>query len=198
MRGPRPDLLTARYNHTATLLGNGKVLVTGGFGGVTSTLQNVGAALASAELYDPTSGTWAAAASMSTARMNHTATLLASGDVLVTGGTGGSVTLATAEIYHPASDTWTPAASLSTARQFHAAQILSSGAVLVVGGLNDSSNAVFGVGSAELYDPVANTWSTAGSMVTHRQHFILAGLGDGRVLLDGGTPNASGLPEFYH
>jgi NAD(P)-dependent dehydrogenase (short-subunit alcohol dehydrogenase family) len=68
----------------------------------------------------------------------------------------------------------------------------------IVGGLNDSSNAVFGVGSAELYDPVANTWSTAGSMVTQRQHFILAGLGDGRVLLDGGTPNASGLPEFYH
>jgi hypothetical protein len=78
------------------------------------------------------------------------------------------------------------------------AQILSSGTVLVVGGLNDTSSAVFGVSSSEVYDPVANSWSAAGSMNTARQHFILSALGDGRLILDGGTPNTPGLPEFYH
>lgn len=126
-----------------------------------------------------------------------TATLLASGKVLVTGGTDGTSTLSTAEIYDPGTDTWTPAASMSTPRQFQFAQILPSGNVLVVGGLNDTSSALFGVSTAETYDPVADAWSPAGSMVTPRQHFIVSGLGDGRVLLDGGTPNAGGLPEFY-
>ena len=195
---PTGPLLTARYSHTATVLTNGKILVTGGFGGATSTLQNIGAVLASAELYDPTSGTWSAAAPMSVARMNHTATLLPSGKVLVTGGTDGTLTLATAEVYDAASNTWTPAASLATPRQYQAAQILASGSVLVVGGLNDSSSATFGVASAELYDPAANTWSSAGALVTARQNFILAALGDGRVLLDGGSSYAAGLPEFYH
>jgi Galactose oxidase, central domain/Kelch motif len=134
---------------------------------------------------------------MSGARMNHTATLLPSGKVLVTGGTDGTSTLATAEVYDPTGDAWTPVASLSTPRQFQVAQILSSGTVLVVGGLNDTSSAVFGVSSSEVYDPVANSWSAAGSMNIARQHFILSGLGDGRVILDGGTPNAPGLPEFY-
>ena len=190
-------MVTARYGHTATLLNNGKVLVAGGFGGPTSTLQSLGAALASAELYDPTAGTWSAAAPMNSARNGHTATLLASGKVLVTGGTDGTNTLSSAEIYDPSSNTWTPVASLLTPRQSQVAQVLPSGNVLVVGGLNGSSNAVFGVSSAEVYDPVANTWSVAGSMVTPRQHFIVSGLSDGRVLLDGGTPNSTGLPEFY-
>jgi hypothetical protein len=35
-------------------------------------------------------------------------------------------------------------------------------------------------------------------MVTPRQHFIVSGLSDGRVILDGGSPNAYGQPEFYH
>jgi hypothetical protein len=55
---------TARYDHTATLLPNGKVLVAGGCG------------LATAELYDPASGTWTATGAMNTGRHNHTATLL--------------------------------------------------------------------------------------------------------------------------
>jgi hypothetical protein len=130
--------------------------------------------------------------------MNHTATLLTSGKVLVAGGSNGTSTIASAEVYDPSSDTWTPVAAMSTPRQFQAAQMLSSGSVLMVGGLNDSSSAVFGVGSAELYDPIANAWSGAGSMVTPRQYFVLAALRDGRVFLDGGGPNAAALPEFYH
>ena len=72
------SLGTARYDHTATLLPSGKVLVAGG--------QNNGRHLSSAELYDPASGTWTATGSLGTARHAHTATLLPSGKVLVAGG----------------------------------------------------------------------------------------------------------------
>jgi hypothetical protein len=90
-----------RYGHTATLLSSGEVLVTGGYD------LNAKAELASAELYDPATGTWHAAASMRDARINHTATLLADGRVLVVGGYGGYgglglAALATAEILQPA------------------------------------------------------------------------------------------------
>jgi Kelch motif len=67
------SLVTARYIHIATLLPNGQVLVAGGFDG---------SLLASAELYDPTSGIWTATDSLATARDGHTATLLPSGKVL--------------------------------------------------------------------------------------------------------------------
>src|SRR5206468_8950156 len=71
-------LATARQVHTATLLPNGKVLVAGGLG--------PSGDLASAELYDPASGTWSATGSLVTVRYGHTATLLPNGKVLVAGG----------------------------------------------------------------------------------------------------------------
>ena len=95
--------------HTATLLPNGKVLVAGGY-----RLQRLD--LASAELYDPASGTWTATGSLATARAGHTATLLPNGKVLVAGGYGNSGYLASAELYDPASGTWTATGSLATAR----------------------------------------------------------------------------------
>jgi N-acetylneuraminic acid mutarotase len=190
-------LVTARYAHTATVLANGMVLVAGGFGGATSTLQSGGAPLASAELYNPTTGTWTATGSMTTAHMNHTATLLPSGEVLVAGSYTGSATTATAEVYDPSSGTWTAVASMSTPRQSQGAALLPNGTVLIVGGLNGASSAVIGVGTAEVYDPTSNTWTPSGGMVTARQFFVLNALGDGRIRFDGGSPNAFGLPEFY-
>ena len=83
----------ARSFHTATLLPNGKVLVAGGS-------QGGGGVLASAELYDPATGSWSATGSMHTARVNFTATLLPDGKVLVSGGQIGP--LASAELYDPA------------------------------------------------------------------------------------------------
>jgi hypothetical protein len=171
--------------------------VAGGFGGTPNTLQNTGAVLASTELYSPTAGTWSPAAPMHTARSNHTATLLPSGLVLVAGGSSGMTATATAEVYDPVADTWTPVASLATARQSQSAVLLPTGNVLLVGGFNTSSSALFGIGTAELYNPVANTFTPAGSMVTIRQGFTLSVLGDGRAMLVGGLPNLPGTPEFY-
>lgn len=196
--GATGSLATARYAHTATVLQSGKVLVAGGFGGVPNLTQNVGAPLPTVEIYDPSTGLWsAAAAPMNNARYNHTATLLSSGQVLVTGGTGVSGALATAEVYDPVANTWTNVGSLATARASHSAVLLPSGDVLVVGGYNAAASQEFGIGTAELYDPVAQTFSAAGAMNTLRQAFTLSSVGSGRVLLVGGLPNAAGLAEFY-
>jgi N-acetylneuraminic acid mutarotase len=192
-------LNTARYGHTATVLSSGKVFVTGGFGGTPNTLQNVGGAiLASAEIYDPLAGTWTAAASMSTARMGHTATLLQTGQVLVAGGNGTGGILASAELYDPGTDTWTATSSpMSTARESAAAVLLVTGKVLIVGGFNSASSALLGVPIAELYDPNTGAFSAAGAMTYTRQLFGLTSLSDGRAMIVGGFPNEAGLPEFY-
>src|SRR2546430_822815 len=88
-------LRRARWDHTATLLPNGQVLVAGG--------QTNSRDFASAELYDPATGVWTATGSMTTPRFDHTATLLPDGQVLVAGGDNVSDgTLASAELYQSA------------------------------------------------------------------------------------------------
>ncbi len=101
---------TQRYFHTATLLPNGMVLVAGGI--------DISAS-ASAELYDPASGTWTITGSLNTGRVYHTATLLPNGMVLVAGGIDSRTYSASAELYDPASGTWTTTGSLNTARSAH-------------------------------------------------------------------------------
>jgi hypothetical protein len=134
------NLVTAREQYTATLLPNCKVLVAGGS-------DNNNNVLASAELYDPASGTWTATGSLNTARWVHTATLLPNGKVLVAGGIGGSgLLLASAELYDPASGTWTATGSLADGRFGHTATLLPNGKVLVATG---ATNIVLS-GSAEL------------------------------------------------
>ena len=119
------DLGTARFSHTATLLLNGQVLVTGGIGSDGLTV------LASAELYDPATGVWTTTGSMTAARINHTATLLLNGQVLVT---GGNEDPGSAEVYDPASGSWTRTNNLSPSRARHTATLLPNEQVLVAGG----------------------------------------------------------------
>jgi len=173
---PAGSMSTARIDHTATLLGNGKVLVAGGYNG---------AYLSSAELYDPVTNTWALAGSMSTARSIHTATLLGSGKVLIAGGSNGAY-LSSAELYDPATNTWASAGSMSAARTDHTATRLGNGKVLIAGGYNGAY-----LSSAELYDPAANTWAPAGSMSTARYRHTATLLGNGKVLIAGGYNSPS-------
>ncbi len=84
--------------HTATLLNNGEILFAGGESD-TQLLPDSGSILASAELFDPGSGQFAATASMNVARTGHTATLLSDGSVLVAGGRGAAGILADAEVF---------------------------------------------------------------------------------------------------
>src|SRR5208337_4930807 len=135
------SLNDAPYEHTATLLPNGQVLVAGGF-------DNAGLTN-SAELYNPATGTWTLTGSLNTARSQHTATLLPNGQVLVAGGYdyGGPTT--GAELYNPTTGTWTATGSLHTARYDHTATLLPNGQVLVSGGYGNSGPMT----SAELYNP---------------------------------------------
>ena len=137
------SMSTARSNHTATLLPDGRVLVSGGQGFV-----------ASAEIYDPGLGTWSLTGSMSTVRSAHTATLLPDGRVLVSGGVNSAIAiLASAEIYDRALGAWSPTGSMSTVRSAHTATLLPDGQVLVGGGSTPSGFST--LASAEIYSPDA-------------------------------------------
>jgi hypothetical protein len=173
-------LAAARYSHTATLLKDGKVLVSGG--------QNIsGNALALAEVYDPAAGTWSAISPMVVARTLFTATLLDNGKVLVLGGWRSSTYLTLAEVYDPASGTWSATAPMAFARRQHTATLLKNGKVLVSGGSDGSS----GLAAVEVYDPASGTWSAAAPMASARYQHTATLLKNGKVLVSGGL-SASG------
>jgi hypothetical protein len=137
------SLNTARDEHTATLLPNGKVLVAGGIDiGSTNTVT--------AELYDPASGSWTATGNLNAPRSYFTATLLPNGKVLVAGGDSKEGERSSTELYDPASGTWTFTGNLNVARQSHTATLLPNGKVLVAGGYNAIDQII---DSVELYDP---------------------------------------------
>ncbi len=138
----------ARYNHTATLLTNGQVLIAGG--------QGISYPFPiDSELYDPASKTWTNNGPMYTAREYHTATLLPKGQVLVTGGDY-LTNLSSAEIFDPSNGTWTYTGAMTTPRDYHSATLLPNGLVLVAGGEDNNGNIL---SSAELYYSVNQTMS---------------------------------------
>jgi hypothetical protein len=181
---------TGRIEHTATLLQDGRVLVAGGSGWVEDAVPNRNGhdpLTASAELYDPVTGTFIPTGSMATPRAHHIATLLADGRVLIAGGgnsgaLGEGSALASAELYDPASGVFAPTGSMGVARLDAGAIRLADGRVLVVGGTTPSGALYTGpISSAEVYDPTTGTFSPTGSIrgVRFRSPVLLA---DGRVL----------------
>lgn len=176
------NLLTARQLHTTTLLPDGRVIAVGGLGA---------AVLNTTEIYNPANGLWTAAAPMVTARQQHTATLLNNGSLLVVGGFGTSA-INSAELYDPALNLWSIAGSLASARRLHTATLLPSGRVLVNGGTASATlPASSSLATSQLYDPVLNTWSTAGSMTAARNQHTATLLNNGRVLAAGGSTTTS-------
>ena len=165
---------TARKYHTATLLGNGNVLVTGG-------ADPSFVPESTAEIYDSTTNTWRDISDMNFARAFHTASLLPDGRVLIVG----SVGVATAELFDPIAESWSQAANMTTARRYHTATVLKNGKLLVAGGSTIGSAFDF-LANAELYDPVKNTWTSAGSTSVAASGRTATLLDNGKVLLTGG------------
>ncbi len=160
------DLVIARANHTATLLGDGTVLVAGGWGGDD--------ALSQTEIYDPAEGVWTLGPNMIVPRSHHTATLLLNGQVLITGGYTFSHT-ETCEIFDPVDRSWRLTASMPRPRALHSAALLPTGQVLV----SDYRP------EALIYDPEAETWTELDPIFPAVAELTLTTLSDGRVLRAG-------------
>lgn len=161
-------LAEPRWDHSATLLPNGKVLIAGGVSGSSEYLRT-------AELYDPAKGVWTSTGSLARIQSYHTATMLPNGKVLAVSGW--------ADLYDPANGTWTAINSPARFRNEHTATLLPNGKVLIVGGYNGN---VGELASAELYDPATGTWTATGSMSSVRTRHTATLLPNGTVLVVGG------------
>ena len=195
--GATGSMATGREFHTATLLADGRVLIAGGYtapppaaaGGITlasvQTAESAASVLATAEIYDPTTGTFSKTGSMSTFRDHHTATLL------------GRRPRARHRWRRrglrqqhgpPTCTTRRPARSARPARSRSAAgstppRCLADGRVFVLGGRSPKDSVY---DSAEMYDPSGGTFRAAGKMGEGRQQHTATLLADGRVLIAGG------------
>jgi len=180
-----------RLYHTATLLPNGQVLVVGGSSNLAGWPPP---ALASAELYNPSTGTWTTTGSLKTGRWGHIAVLLTNGRVVVVGGEipNGAYT-PSAELYDPSTGKWTTTGSLIVTRYGFEATSRQNGKALVAGGYAATTGAL--LAEAELYDPSTGKWATTGSLNDPRAVFTLTLLSNGQVLVAGGN-DVNGLHGY--
>ncbi|MFF7122090.1 MULTISPECIES: kelch repeat-containing protein [unclassified Streptomyces] len=181
----------------AVLLKNAKgVLLVGGS-------DTASAATNRTNVYDLTKREWKAGSPLAFPRRLHTVTVLDSGKVLVTGGTGGSgphpAGLAAVELYDPVQGTWKTVAGLREARWGHAAVLLEGGKVLVTGGSTSrSGDSVRALASAEIFDPKGDpddpdkgSWTPAAPMTDARTGHCALVFKGGKVLVAGGTAPVS-------
>ena len=188
---PTTDTFTAtsgtmsspRASHAATLLQNGTVLITGGWDGTT--------AFNTAEIYDPATGLFTSTGTMLSARRNHTATLLADGRVLLAGGHDATNFLSSTELYNPATQAFSSGPAMGNDRSNHTANLLHDGRVLLAGGFGSAGY----LSSADIYTPAPGApgtiASTASAMASARAHHAATTMGDGRVLITGGTSDGT-------
>ena len=193
---PTGAMKATRARHSATLIGNGplagNVLIAGG------TSDEGGCDVATAELYDPTTGQFTSTGRMSAPRENHSATFLSpsvvsgalAGDVLVAGGGVVSAASDSAEVFNPQTATFSPVGTMTTARTMQAAVLLGSGKVLIAGG--QSSDTEF-LQTAELFDPAHATFAVTGSMQNLHVGATATVLENGNALIAGGRSSFADL-----
>ncbi len=192
------SMITARYNHVAVLLGNGKVLAAGGM-------------TATSELWSPSTNTWAATKNSTTAattqlsvdRTEAVAAVLPSGKVLVAGGysTANYASESSCELYDPFAGTWAASGFMNARRAGHAGAMITGNKLLVSGGYQyfNWNGTTTWLASAETYDPVGGTWTAVGAMASKRRFHTLTTLANGKVLAVGGddTYFAATTAELY-
>ncbi|HLP30983.1 MAG TPA: kelch repeat-containing protein [Geothrix sp.] len=162
-----------RASHTATLLGDGSVLLVGG---PESSL---------AERFLPATRTFVDAGDTGAKRWSHTADPLPGGGVLFAGGIGVGGTLGSSSLY--ANGVFTPVAStMVQARYAHRAALLPDGRLLLTGGLPFTGSEVTALAACEVFDPAQKTFSPASALSVPRAGHTATALADGRVLVIGG------------
>jgi hypothetical protein len=178
-------MAVAGTSQVTTLLSNGDVLNTGG------EETEYGLPARTAERYNVTSRTWSLEPSMHSARIGHTATLLADGSVLVVGGLGRKLQpLSSAEVYDPLGNVWAQAPPLPATRFSQSASLLPDGDVMIVGGIVNGTISR----STLIFRPGGGPWEAGPpTLYAHAQQDSLT-LPDGRILLAGGY---GGPPEMF-
>lgn len=181
-------------NNMVVTLPNGKALIAGG-----ADISNND--YASAELYDPATGSWSATGDLNTPRRGATLTLLKDGRAFIAAGArglpDGNRFLASCELYDPTKGTWTLTGNMAVARENSQRAVrLLDGRVLVAGG--EGPWYVYG-DTAELYDPTTGSWSSAGTMPWGWSGASMTTLTDGRVLVaGGGGTNTTSAAALYN
>ncbi|MEQ8764208.1 MAG: hypothetical protein RL885_09790 [Planctomycetota bacterium] len=190
-----PNLAEPRFLPTATLLADGRVLVTGG-------LSNSGgtpALSATAEIFDPNTGTFGVTIAFGAARFAHQAVLLASGDVLIAGGWASGATSPSStgacELFDSNTDTFASTGSLNADRAFFGAvRLPMSGKVLVLGGGQGGVTGASPTATIELFDPNTGLWTTsAGQLSAGRLYAVTSDQGHGKVLVSGGDAGTGAI-----
>jgi hypothetical protein len=174
------SMSAARRGAAATYISTGPltgfVLITGGIG-------SDGVSLNTAELYNPTTGTFQPSGTMTAARSFHTSDLMTegplAGDVLLTGGyDSAGNTLSSAEIYNAATGVFQSVGGMFSARVYHSSLAFTfagTSYVLVAGGLSSTGTAI---NKIEVFDPATETFSSGGTMKAARQLFTATSLAD--------------------
>jgi hypothetical protein len=200
---------TPRILHGACLMADGRVMVAGG----TSTLTpDVTAAITgtlnSAEIYNPTSGTWTNTANIGGQRLAPALSLLSTGQVMVSGGVQvgfffgipiSAVSTTAVQRWNPANGTWSSGASMAQGRAGHQYNqvTLNDGRILMTGGVNVpnllGAATAAPINGAEAYNPVTNSWQTV-NMPTARALHSATVLADGRVVVCGGAQGSFTAP----
>ena len=167
-------MLNARANAACTLLADGRAFIAGGTDGTT--------AMASAEIFDPSTNLWSSAGQMNLGRYGHTATLTPGGAVLLVGGKTAAGVTAQVEAFRPANGAFTTLGAMSSARTDYAVVVIDQHRTLIAGGSDGTS----ALGTIDIFDAYSNQITASGTMLTPRRSFGAASLLDGTVMFSGG------------
>jgi hypothetical protein len=221
----QPPLVERDYGATATPLGSGQLLLAGGYQEEPARELPVHehyTVFASAETYNPTSGTWTAVAPMLHPRAHQAAAAMTNGTALIAGGEGGIIAPGTltesdvqssAETFDPYNGTWQPLPAMGFARAYAEAATLSNGSVIVAGGgecsLAPGYDACINYGNspylslccaastAEIYEPATGHWAVTGPVLAGDET-ALAAIGNEALLAGGDLPlNSRDLNNAY-
>ena len=176
------SLNTDRAGHTATLLPNGLVFITGGS---KTTTPGLGVGVTTAELYDPDTGLFRVVGDHGV-NTEHIAILLQNGKVLIVSTMGRQL------LFDPTTEIFSDTGGMSTVRRGATATLLNDGRLLVAGGFTGAGEFATFFNSAELYDPNTGTFGVSSSMTTPRRGHTATLLPSGQILVVGGASAGGG------